>query len=88
MSNYMPVLNIVHEIDRDPEDQIEETFPEHWQDPLELCGRCLRPLDLTETGMNDLRVDIILMLRDHSPKWIWENRCRLVAETIYIRDYF
>jgi hypothetical protein len=21
-------------------------------------------------------------------EWVWENRMRLVAETIYIRDYF
>jgi len=88
LSNYMPVLKIIHDISDKTEDHINETFPANWQDPLELYGSYVVALKLSEAGMKEERAGILSLLRDRSPKWVWENRCRLVAETIYVRDCF
>jgi hypothetical protein len=88
LSNYIPVLKNIDDLDEKYRDKYEEEYPEGWTDPLELYGCYLQELHLTEEGKAKEGVSINEFISRHSPQWVWENRMRLVAETIYIRDYF
>jgi hypothetical protein len=48
----------------------------------------LREINLSEEQKAEERAAINEFISRYSPQWVWENRMRLVAETIYIRDYF
>ena len=88
LSNYISVLKNIDDLDEKYPDRYKEEYPEGWTDPLELYGCYFNELDLTEEEKAKERIAINEFIGKHSAKWVWENRMRLVAETIYIRDYF
>ena len=88
LSNYIPVLNIIDGLGEIYPERHKEEYPEGWTDPLELYGCYLNELNLSKEQKAEEKISINKFLSRYSPKWVWENRMRLVAETIYIRDYF
>jgi len=88
LSNYLPVLKIIDDLGEKYPGRHQEEYPEDWTDQLELYGCYLKELHLTEEEKTKERIAINEFISRHSAKWVWENRMRLVAETIYIRDYF
>ena len=88
LSNYIPVLKNIDVLDEKYPDKYKEEYPESWNDPLELYGCYLNELNLSEDQKTKERISINELISRHSPQWVWQNRMRLVAEIIYIRDYF
>jgi hypothetical protein len=66
LSNYIPILKNIDDIDEKNPGKYKEEYPKGWNDP---------------PSTNEF-------VSRYSPQWVWENRIRLVAEMIYIRDYF
>ena len=87
LSNYGPVLNIIDELDEKYPDGATEKFPEDWEDPLELYGCYARELAMPGFDSNKERVDLLGLLAEHSPQWVWDRRISLVAERIFLRDF-
>ena len=88
LSNYIPVLKNIDDLDEKYPGKYKEEYPEDWKDPLELYGCYLEELHLNEEEKAKERITINEFIDRHSAKWVWENRMWLVAETIYIRHYF
>jgi hypothetical protein len=88
LSNYIPVLKNIDDLDEKYPGKYKEEYPEAWNDPLELYGCYLDGLNLSDDQKAKERISINEFISRYSPKWVWENRMRLVAEIIYIRDYF
>ena len=88
LSNYIPVLKNIDDLDEKYPDKYKEEYPENWNDPLELYGCYLSEINLSEEQKVEERAAINEFISRYSPKWVWKNRMRLVAEIIYIRDYF
>ena len=88
LSNYIPVLRNIDDLDEKYPDKYKEKYPENWNDPLELYGCYLSEINLSEEQKLAERAAINELISRHSPQWVWQNRMRLVAEIIYIRDYF
>jgi hypothetical protein len=88
LSNYLPVLKNIDDLDEKYPGKYKEEYPEGWTDPLELYGCYLNELHLTEEETAKERIAINEFIGRHNAKWVWENRMRLVAEKIYIHDYF
>jgi hypothetical protein len=88
LSNCMPVLKNIDDLDEKYPGKYKEEYPEGWTDPLELYGCYLEELNLNEEEKAKERITINEFIDRHSAKWVWENRMWLVAETIYIRRYF
>jgi hypothetical protein len=87
-SNYIPVLNIIDGLCEIYPERHKEEYPEGWTDPIELYGCYLKELNLSEEQKAEEKIFINEFISRYSAKWVWENRMRLVAEIIYIRDYF
>ena len=87
LGNYMPVLGTIEELKEKYPDAAAEEFPKEWTDPLELYGSCIKDLITPELDLDKEREDLLLLLEKHSPEYVWENRLRLVAERIFIRDF-
>jgi len=83
LSNYMPVLNRIDNLEKKYPDGMNEKFPNGWIDPHELYGCYGNELDDSTYRENR---ELEELLRTKSPEWIWKNRMRLVAESLYIRD--
>jgi hypothetical protein len=89
LSNYIPVLGIIDEIyEKYPPDMRNEKFPVGWTDILELYGCYLKELKDRQFDLETERRLLKELFVDHSSQWIWGNRLRLVAERIYIHDFF
>lgn len=87
LGNYMPVLGITEELKEKCADGAAEEFPAGWSDPLELYGSYIKDLVTPGLDLDKERIDLLSLLEKHSPEWVWENRMRLVAERIFIRDF-
>jgi hypothetical protein len=87
LSNYVPVLNIIDELDEKYPDGATEKFPEDWDDPLELYGCYADELAIPGFYLENERSDLLGLLAEHSPQWVWDQRISLVAERIFIRDF-
>lgn len=83
-SNYMPVYNIIEDLNEKYPDGKNERFPEGWEKPIELYGSYGKELD--DTNYWESR-EIEKLLKTKSPVWIWQNRIRLVSERLFIRDF-
>jgi hypothetical protein len=88
LNNYIPVLNIIDGLGEIYPERHKEEYPEGWADPLELYGCYLNELNLSEEQKAEEKISINEFISRYSAKWVWKNRMRLVAEMIYIRDYF
>jgi hypothetical protein len=44
-------------------------------------------LDGPGTDLDQERADLNGLLDKKGPEWVWENRQRLVAERVFIRDF-
>jgi hypothetical protein len=84
LNNYIPVLNRIDYLKQKYPDGRNERFPDEWTDPLKLYGCYANEL---VNSKDKERQELIKLLDTHSPKWIWENRMRLVAERLFIRDF-
>jgi len=84
LSNYLPVLNIIDELEGKYPYGMQERFPEGWTDPLDLYGCYGKELD--DSVYRESR-EIEKLLQTKSPEWIWNSRLRLVAERIFIREF-
>jgi len=84
LSNYTPVLSKIDELKQKYPDGMQEQFPEGWERPLELYG-CFGK-ELEDSTYRESR-EIEKLLETKSSTWIWENRIRLVAERLFIRDF-
>ena len=84
LSNYIPVLNRIDKLEEKYPDGKYEKFPDGWTDPLELYGCYGNELD--DSTYRESR-ELEKLLQTKSPEWIWKNRMRLVAESLYIRDF-
>ena len=83
-SNYMPVLNIIEDLNEKYPDGKNERFPEGWERPIELYGCYGKELDdSTHTESREIE----MLFKTKSPVWVWQNRVRLVAERLFIRDF-
>ena len=87
LSNYRPVLNIIDELDEKYPDGATEKFPEDWDYPLELYGCYAHELAIPSFDLNIERNDLLGLLAEHSPQWVWDQRISLVAERIFLRDF-
>jgi hypothetical protein len=87
LGNYAPVLGINEELKEKYADGEAEEFPAGWSDPLELYGSYIKDLITPGLNLDRERTDLLSLLEKHSPEWVWENRMRLVAERIFIRDF-
>jgi len=84
LSNYTPVLNKIDELEQKYPDGMNEQFPEGWKRPLELYG-CYG-MELDDWTYRESR-EIEKLLKTKEPEWVWNNRMRLVAERIFIREF-
>jgi len=84
LSNYIPVLNKIDELEDKYPDGMQERFPEGWERPLELYG-CYGK-ELEDSTYRESR-EIEKLLETKSPEWVWKNRRRLVAERLFIREF-
>ena len=66
----------------------DEAYPAGWADSLELYGVYLWELIEPDMDLDNERIDLQGLIDKKGPEWVWENRQRLVAERIFIRDYF
>jgi hypothetical protein len=87
LSNYTPVIENIDNIEAAYPGAAEEKFPEDWTDPLELYGAYVS--QLREPGFDPYEECEALqgLIDENGPKWVWENRRRLVAERIFMRDF-
>ena len=88
LSNYIPILKNIDDLDGKYPGKYKEEYPKGWNDLLELYGCYLSELNLSEEQKAEERTSTNEFVSRYSPQWVWENRIRLVAEMIYIRDYF
>jgi hypothetical protein len=84
LCNYVPVLNIIDDLEQKYPDAKNDKFPEEWKRPLELYGCYGKELD--DSTYRESR-EIEKLFTTKSPLWIWKNRIRLVAERLFIRDF-
>jgi len=87
LGNYAPVLKIIDDLTEKYPDGSAEEFPEGWSDALELYGSCAQELITPKFDREKERYDLLSLLEKQSPEWVWENRLRLVAERIFIRNF-
>jgi hypothetical protein len=87
LGNYAPVLSIIEDLEEQYSDSAAEKYPEKWADPLELYGSYIQSLITPGLDLDKERSDLRSLLEKHSPEWVWDNRLRLVAERIFIRDF-
>jgi hypothetical protein len=82
LNAHVAVLEFFDRLEIKYPDAYEETFPENWNDPLDLYGQYRWELDKPGFDLIRERANLMVMLKKHSPEWIWQNRLKLVAESI------
>ena len=85
--NYLPVLKRLYELDETCLNCSDETFPEDWTDPLELYGRYLTELKKHTSYLYGERRELLSLLEQKGPEFIWRNRWMLVAQRIFILNF-
>ena len=87
LNNHAPVMEAYDKLVGNYPDGKGEGFPVGWIDPLDLYGVYL--CELIEPGLNldKERSDLQELIDEKGPEYVWENRQRLVAERIFIRDF-
>ena len=83
-SNYMPVFNIIENLKQKYPDGKNERFPENWKKVIELYGCYGKELD-DSTYIESREIETLFKTK--SPEWVWQNRTKLVAERLFIRDF-
>jgi hypothetical protein len=87
LSNYAPVMGFMDKLEAKYQDASKETFPEGWTDPLDLYGAYRREVDRPGFDLKQERADLQGLLDKNGPEWVWQNRRRLVAERVFIKEF-
>ena len=82
LNDHASVLEFFNSIEMKYPDANEETFPKNWNDPLDLYGQYRWELEKPGFDLNRERKNIIMLLKKHGSKWIWQNRLKLITESI------
>jgi len=87
LQNYAPVLQARDKLEDKYPTGKGEDYPVGWTDPLDLYG--VYQCELIEPGLdlNKERTDLQNLIDKKGPEYVWENRQRLVAERIFIKDF-
>jgi hypothetical protein len=87
LSNYVPVMGAIDELEAKYPDAQAEIYPEDWTDPLALYGEYRQELKEPRYDLNRERGDLQKLLDEKGPKYVWQYRLRLVAERVFMRDF-
>jgi hypothetical protein len=87
MNNYAPVMEAYDKLEDNYPDGKGEDYPVEWTDPLDLYGVYLWELVEPDLDLDKERSDLQGLIVEKGPEYVWENRQRLVAERIFIRDF-
>jgi hypothetical protein len=88
MLTELQVLGQARSLEKMSSEAAKESYPDNWEDPLELYGCYLKGLEEEGMNLDHERNQLLELLKDHSPEYVWSNRYRLVAERIWIPAYF
>ena len=87
LGNYSPVPKIIDDLTEKYTEGSAGAFPEGWTDPLELYGSYAQELITAKSHLKKERHELLSVLENQNPDWVWENRQRLIAERIFIRNF-
>jgi hypothetical protein len=85
--NYAPVMDGIDRLESKYQDASKETFPDGWTDSLDLYGAYRKELDKPGADLDQERADLKELLDEKGPEWVWQNRQRLAAERVFIREF-
>ena len=86
LNDQVDVIEFFDSIEIKYPDAHKETFPTNWNDPLELYGQYKLELNKPGFDLERERMNLMVLLKKQSPKRIWQNRLKLVAERISKRE--
>jgi hypothetical protein len=59
----------------------------NYTDATPVNGCYARELAIPSFDLNIERNDLLWLLAENSPQWVWDRRKSLVAERIFLRDF-
>jgi hypothetical protein len=87
LRNYAPVWGFRDQLEAKYPDAQKETFPEDWKDPLDLYGDYRHELEDPRFDLDRERADLLKLLDEKGPEWVWKYRLKVVAERVFMTDF-